>query len=152
MRRGHSKSIAGVLLAVGSLMLFGCGGGESGSSLSKAEFIKKVNQACSVENEERVHAKAEKLKELKLEPGEIASASQHQEIVEVTLAPYEKMTERLKELVPSDQEETLEPLIAARENVAKAVREDEVVATDSLVAIKKANDLAKEFGLKGCST
>jgi hypothetical protein len=145
------KSIAGLLLAAGILVLFGCGGGGGDSSLTKAEFTKQVNQACRQEAEARGQAKAGKEKELKIGHSELATPSEHKQIVEATLVPYEKMTAQMEELVPSDQAENLEPVIEAREEVAEIVREQSS-ANATLPVIKKANDLAREFGLDECST
>jgi hypothetical protein len=144
------KAATALVLAAGLLVLFGCGGGDSAhSSLTKAEFIKKVNQACRQEDEVRTQAKAEKQKELGLEPGEIANPGQHEQIVEATVVPYEKMTDQLEELIPSDQVKSLEPLIEAREGVAKIVRESNSADT-ILPYIKKANERAVQYGLKEC--
>lgn len=146
------KSAAGLLLAAGVLALFGCGGGDSsGSSLTKAEFIKQANQTCRQEAKVRVQAKAAKERELDLEPGEIANPAQHKKIVDAALTPYEKVTDQLVELVPSDQADTVEPFIEAREELAEIVRYGTNEAAITLPAIKKADDLAREFGLDDCS-
>jgi outer membrane murein-binding lipoprotein Lpp len=145
------KSMMGLLLAAGVLALFGCGeDSSSDSSLSRAAFNEKVNQLCKNEDEERTQAKAAKQEELGLEPGEIANAAQHKLIVEATAAPYEEMTERIQELVPSDLADEVAPLIEAREKVAEVVRKTGP-PNASLAPIKKANELAMENGLDECS-
>jgi hypothetical protein len=145
------KSIAGVLLAVGMLALFGCGGSSSGdSSLTKAEFIKEMNQQCKQEVEVRSKAEKDKQKELGLEPGEFANASQQKKIVEASVPPYEKVTEQIEELAPSDQADEIEPLIKAREEVVEVVL-DARPSDQSLAALKKANDLAIKNDLDSCS-
>ncbi len=144
------KSMTGLLLAAGMLVLFGCGGDSSDSSLNRAEFTKKVNQLCKEEDKERTQAKAATQKELGLEPGEIANSAQHQQIVEATAGPYEEVTEQIQELSPADLEDKTEPLIEAREQVAEVVRSTRPTSA-SLVAIKKANGLAAQNGLDECS-
>jgi len=151
VRRGHFKSIAWLVLAAAMLGVFGCGGSDSGSSLTKAEFIKQGNQICRQGNEQRVQAKAQKQKDLGLQPGEIATPAQHKQIVEATLGPYEEATERLQDLVPSDQAEKVEPLIEAREKVGETVLASSATSTANLGAIKKANELALQYGLEECS-
>ena len=149
MERGIRKASAALLLAVGVAILFGCGGDSSGSSLTKAEFIKQVNQACRQEGETRVQAKNKKQEELGIQSGEIATPAQHEIIVKATVPPYEKMTERLKELVPSDQADALAPLIEAREEVAQIARKSSSIV-ETLPVIKNANELSVEYGLKEC--
>jgi len=144
------KTMMGLLLAAAVLGLFGCGGDDSDSSLTRAEYTKKVNQLCKEEDQERTQAKAATQKELGLRPGEIANPAQHKQIVEATAGPYEEMTEQIQELSPDDLADKTEPLIAAREKVAEIVRSTRPTGA-SLVAIKKANDLAIKNGLDECS-
>jgi predicted dinucleotide-binding enzyme len=144
--------MAGMLLATALLGVSGCGGGgDSGSSLTRAEFIKQGNQICRQKNEERVQAKAQKQKELGLQPGEIATPAQHKQIVEATVAPFEEATEELRELVPSDQADKVEPLLAAREELVDVVGKTSATADANFIAIKKANEFAVQFGLDECS-
>jgi hypothetical protein len=150
VRRWFWKFTVGTLLVVVALGVFGCGG-DSGSSLTKSEFIKRGNEICGQTNEERVQAKAQEQKDLGLEPGEIATPAQHKKIVEATLGPYDRGTEELQDLIPSDQAEQLEPLIEAREEVAETVRSGTGSATVSFAAIKKSNELALQYGLKECT-
>jgi hypothetical protein len=151
VKRELAKSAALLLLAVIALTLFGCGGSSAGDSLTKADFIKKGNQACRRGNEERVQAKEQTQKELGLHPGEIANGAQHEQIAEAALAPYEKSTEQLQELVPSEQADKLEPLIKAREEVSEVERQISNSSNAGFGAIIKANKLASEFGLDECS-
>lgn len=151
MSRGFVKSMAGLLLAAGVLALLGCGGDSGGSSLTKAEFTKKANELCKRGNEEREEAKARKANELKLKPGEIATPSEQKQVVLAAVVGYEKSTEMLKELIPSDQAERMEPVIKAREEVAEVVRTSTGLVKATFPAIKKANDLALQYGLNECS-
>jgi hypothetical protein len=150
VERGFRKAAVALLLTVGAVALFGCGGSDSsGSSLTKAQFIKQVNQACQQEGVTRVQAKNKKQEELGIRLGEIATPAQHQQIVKATVPPYEKMTAQMKELTPSDQTDALAPLVEAREEVAEVVRESTSLE-ETLPAIKKANELAVQYGLKEC--
>lgn len=151
MERGFRKAAAVLLLAVGAAVLFGCGssGSSGGSSLTKAEFIKEVNRACRQEGETRIKIKNEKQEELGIPFGQVATPAQHKKIVAVTVQPYEKMTERLKKLIPSDQADALAPLVEAREEVAQIVQESSSLE-ETLPRIKKANELAVQYGLKEC--
>ncbi|MFL5340390.1 MAG: hypothetical protein ACJ8F7_09585 [Gemmataceae bacterium] len=132
-------------------MLFGCGAGDSSSSLTKAEFIKKANQLCKQTDEESAFAKDKEQKELGLEPGEAANAAQHKQIVEASVVPYEKATDELKELVPSNQVEKLEPMIEAREAVAEVVRSTSGSSPANFAAMRTANVNALQLGLDECA-
>jgi hypothetical protein len=152
VRKGLVKSIAGLLLAAALFGLLGCGGGGgSGGELTKAEFIKKANAVCHRGSEDRVAAMEKKNKELKLEPGDLPTPDQQQQVAAVGLVEYEKSTEELEGLIPSDQAANLESLIKAREEVAEVVRSSANASEKNLLAIKKANELAKSFGLDECS-
>lgn len=151
MGEGLMKLGVCAFLVAGALVLFGCGGGsDSTSSLSKAEFTKTVNRMCEREDEERKAAKLEKQKEMGLEPGELANASQHDQIVAVTLSFYESMTAQIAELAPDDQAEQVAAIVDAREELAKVVKKDGPPAA-SFAAIKKANERATAYGLDGCT-
>ena len=151
MRKGLTKVGAGALLIAGALMLFGCGGdSDSTSSLNKAEFTKMVNQMCEKEDEERKAAKAETQKGLGLEPGELANAPQHKQIVAATLAYYEEMTEQIEELAPDNQTEKVGPVVKAREEVVKVVKKYGPPGP-TFAAIKTANERATDYGLDGCT-
>lgn len=143
------KSMAALLVAAVALGLFGCGG-SSGSSLTKAEFTKQANQACKRANEERLEVLEGKTKALKIEPGDVPTPSQEKQIVFAAIAAYEGATEKLKELVPSDQEEAILPLIEVREELAKKVRQN-ATSSPTELPYKKANLLASRYGLDECT-
>jgi ubiquitin len=153
MRRGLVKSVAGLLLAAGVLMLFGCGGssGNSGdSSLTQAQFTKKVNQQCKKEKVERKQAEDATLRKLGIGPGELATPAQQAKIVAASVPPYERITKQIQEFAPSDQEKTIDSLVQWREKVADRVRSGGSSEV-ALATIIKANELANEQGLKECS-
>jgi len=150
VRRGLVKSVATLLLGTVVLGLFGCGGGDSGSSLSKAEFIKQGNRVCEQANEERAEALEGKAKELKIESGEVATPAQQKQVVLAALATYEGATEKLKELVPSEQEGAVQPLIQTREELAKIVHAS-ATSTPKPGPYKRANLLAIRYGLDECT-
>jgi hypothetical protein len=151
VRRRLVGSLGALLLGTVVVGLLGCGGSDGGSSLTKAEFIKKANVVCLNGNEERYEAKAQKAEELHLQPGETGTAADHRELAAAALAPYAQTTERLQELVPSSQAEKLEPLIKAREEVAETVMANIGNVKVIFPAIQKANVLATRYGLDECT-
>jgi hypothetical protein len=150
VRRGLFISAAGLLIMALAFGILGCGSSSSGSSLTKAEFIKRANAMCREATEERVEAKDEKARELGLKPGEIASPAQHKALAEAALGPYERSTEELQELAPSDQAAKLEPLFAAMEEVAETVRTSPGEINASFPVIQKADELLLRYGLDEC--
>jgi len=147
------KPIAALLAAAGVLLLFGCGGNsndDSASSLSRAEFTKKVNQMCEEEKKDRTKAEEAKQKELGVEPGEFVTPAEQAKIVAVSIPFYEKVTRRIAELIPSDQEDKTSALIREREKVAELVRGGGP-SQPALGAIFKANKAAIRYGLSECS-
>jgi hypothetical protein len=144
------KLIAGVLIAAGMLMLFGCGGSSTDSSLTRAEFTSKMNRMCKQEKQERTQAEEAKKREVGLQPGKLASPSQQAQIVEASVPFYEKVTEQMKELAPSDQADAIESVVQMREKAAEIVRQGGP-STPALRAIYKANKSALQYGLDECS-
>jgi len=145
------KSMAGLLIAAGMLMLVGCGGGDStASSLSQAAFTKKVNQMCKKEKVERKQTEEATLKKLGIEPGDFTTPAQQVKIVAASVPLYEEITKQIQELAPSDQEKEIESLVNGREKVAESVRSGGS-SDASLGTIYLANKLANEHGLKECS-
>lgn len=145
------RSMAGLLIAAGVLMLVGCGGGDSTttSSLSRAAFTKKVNQMCKKEKVEREQVEKATLKKLGIKPGDIATPSQQAELSKAAVVPYEMITEQIKEFAPSDQE-AIDSLVQSREEVAETVRSG-ASAKVALGKIYLANKSANDYGLKECS-
>jgi ubiquitin len=132
------------------LMLVGCGGGDStASSLSRAAFTKKVNQMCKKEKVERKQVEQATLKKLGVEPGDIATPAQQAKLAKAAVPPYERITEQIQELAPSDQE-AIESLVQSREKVVEDVRSGGSSET-SLASIYLANKSANDYGLKECS-
>lgn len=141
-----------MLLAAAAFALLGCGGsGSSNAPLSKAEFIKLANHLCKVANEERYADKEAKAKELGLKPGELRTPKQGEEIMLTSIIPYERSTEKLKELIPSDQKKNLESLIKTREEVAETLRATVRSPVPNPGPLKKANLLAAQYNLPECA-
>jgi len=145
------KSMAGLLIAAGVLMLVGCGGGDStASSLTQEEFIKQVNQMCKKEKVERKQVEDATLRKLNVGPGEFTTPSEQAKLVEASAPPYERVTKQIQKLAPSDQEKTIDSLVHWREKVADSVRSG-ASSEKSLGLLIQANKLANEYGLKECS-
>lgn len=139
------------MLAAGMLMLLGCGGGSSnGSSLTKTEFTKKVNQMCKQEKKERAQAEEAKKREVGVGAGDLPTPAQQAKIVKVAIPYYEQITGQIQELTPSDQAEEIETLVQERENVAEIVKSGGP-SQPALAAIFKANKSAIAYGLNECS-
>lgn len=141
------KSAAGLLLVAAALAMFGCGSSSS-SELTKSEFLQQANEACRKGEKERLEAMEAKARKFNIGVGQLAPPAQQEQIVLAAMDSYEKTTEELKELAPSDEAEKLDPIIEAREETAEMVREDPRTAAHSATQFKTAEELTQAYGLK----
>jgi hypothetical protein len=151
-----SKGVGSILtVAALAVLVFasGCGGGDSSSSLTKAEYVKKVNDICLKESEKRfakLLAKGDRLEEEAR--GKEVSAQAKEKAILSLMPSYEKMVDNLRALeAPEGDEEQLEAIWDAMDEGAQNVRESPGTAFVSDVNFRAANKLAKGYGLKECA-
>ncbi|MGN6663616.1 MAG: hypothetical protein ACTHK6_05350 [Solirubrobacterales bacterium] len=150
MGKGTWLALAGVVAAF-ALMGVGCGsGGNSTSSVTKVQYVNKVDGLCEEREEERsknIEAVVNKLKH-----GEILTNKKQQRMIETIIIPsYGKMIENVKSLeAPEGAEAETEELIKAMEKAQKKVEADPRQAVSSVIMFEEANGLATKFGLKHC--
>jgi hypothetical protein len=148
VRKGVAATIAGALAAsLLVLALFGCGGSDDGSdSLTKAEFKKQATAICKKGNKEREEATTEAIAKFQKRTPE-----SEREVVEAILRPYEQMTASLSELSPPEgEEQKVEGIVKAMEEAAARGKADPSAALEGDTPFRKANKLAKSYGLTEC--
>jgi hypothetical protein len=147
--KGTVLALAGFIAAL-AVVLGGCGGGDSTTTVTKAQFVKKVDALCLEREKERadeVNALVSKLK-----PNEKLSNARQTKMVETIIFPsYAKMIENVKSLEPPEGDEAeINKIIKAMEKAQKKVEADPRQAVFSVVMFEEANQLATKYGLKHC--
>jgi predicted Zn-dependent protease len=148
-----TRWIAGVFVV--ALVLAGCGGddGSSQASISKEQFVAKMNAICKRANRRSEAGFAAILKAFKR--GEKPSQAEYEEAVGTALVPSVKREiEEIKRLdVPSgDEDEIYEILEALEEGVETAERNPQAVIVSSDAVYGIASRLAGEYGLEVCGS
>jgi len=148
-----TRRIAGVFVV--ALVLAGCGGGgDSGeASISKEQFIAKMDAICKRGNNRSEVAFASVLKAIGR--GEKPSQAEYEKAVGAVLVPSVKREiEEIKRLdVPSgDEDEIDEILDALEEGVETAERNPQAVVVSSDAVYGIASRLAGEYGLEVCGS
>lgn len=164
-----SKRLIALLLGVLAIALVaGCGssgddtssaGSEtsesnaSGSSLTKAEFIKQADAICE-EGNKAVNAEAEEFAEENEIDIEKPTTAQQEEVVSDVVAPaIHEQAEKIDELgAPSGEEDEVAAIVAAVESGADEAEAtpDVIVAGKGAGPFEEANELAGAYGLKVC--
>ncbi|HSC20689.1 MAG TPA: hypothetical protein VLC07_03085, partial [Solirubrobacterales bacterium] len=109
-----------------------------------------VNQMCKKEKVERTKAENATQAKLGISASELPTPAQQAKIVAASVPFYERVTEQMQELAPSEEADAIAPLIEEREKVAKIVRQGGP-SQPALAAIYKANKSAVQYGFKECS-
>jgi len=131
-----------VTVAIGILfsVIAGCGGSQSKSSVTKAEFLRQANSICA---ERRVERRKAITAAARLQPSE---AEMKKIIDEKSIPPYREMTKEISQLArPKGDEEKLATLVSSMEKAA-----DEAESNLASAAIVKANEEATRYGLAEC--
>lgn len=150
MSKGAVLGLAG-LVAVLALIAGGCGSGsDSTTTVTKAQFVKKVDALCEEREKERsdkVNAIASSLKS-----GEKLSNGQQTKMVETIIFPsYAKMIQNVESIdPPAGDEAKINEIIKAMEKAQNKVEADPRQAVFSVVMFEEANGLATKYGLKHC--
>lgn len=150
MSKGAVLALAG-LVAVLALIAGGCGGGGGDTtSLTKAQFVKKVDALCEEREKERSNKVSAAVSGLK--PGARLSNAQQTKMVETIIFPsYAKMIENVESVeAPAGDEAKINEIIKAMEKAQNKVEADPRQAVFSVVMFEEANGLATKYGLKHC--
>jgi len=148
--KGAVLMLAG-LVAVLALIAGGCGGGGSDTtSLTKAQFVKKVDALCEEREKERTNKVSAIASGLK--PGQRLSNAQQTKMVETIIFPsYAKMIENVESFeAPTGDEAKVSEIVKAMEKAQNKVEADPRQAVFSVVMFEEANGLATKYGLKHC--
>ena len=163
MSAGRRFRVLAVLMGVAALAVFfaACGSDDESesesesSALTKAEFIKQADAACTKENKELAAELTAFLASHKLKNG-VPTQAQKEEIVrELNIPHLEGRIEMLRELPPPDTEaEQVEAIIATTEDGLAAMKEDPLVSLSDPAerSIVRALKLSRAFGLTVCGT
>jgi phosphosulfolactate synthase (CoM biosynthesis protein A) len=160
-----SKRLIAALFGVLAIALVGgCGGGDdsgstggegsdSGSSLTKAEFIKQADKICE-EGNESINNEAEEFAEENEIDTENPTTAEQEEVVSDVVAPgIRDQAEKISDLgAPSGEEDEVTAIIEAVEGGADEVEAspETIVEGTGAGPFEEANELANEYGLKVC--
>lgn len=148
MSRGLIAVVLGVLAV--AIAGAGCGGGDdSGSGLTKAEFVKQGDAICAEADAEK-NAGLEAAFERQTKSGNPLSKGFEQKLVtEVALPPVSAMTEELAALDAPDEE--AEAIVSAYEESVREIEDDPSSVLGGSNPFEAADKLAGEYGFKRCS-
>lgn len=132
------------------LLLSGCGGGGSTTSLTRGEFIKKGNAICEKQRDKR-NKKIEEGVALVPEGQVMSSKLKKKVMLEITPF-YEKMTQELKELeAPEKDRKRIEKIVKSMEDATQETRAHLARAINRSVEYTEPNELNREYGLEACT-
>lgn len=148
MKKRAVLGLVGLLLTAGAI--YGCGGDDGTTALSKQEFIKQGNAVCKAGESERTELFAEAQKEIK--PGDTFDQKDKAELVRTVLVePYEKMIKGVEELgAPEGDEQQVEALLQAMEKATQKAEADPARTIKTIIPFAEANKAADEYGLTDC--
>jgi hypothetical protein len=145
-----------VVLAL-ALVAAGCGSddnkksGGSSSSISKAEFLRKGNAICAAGNKE-INAQGKKL--FGSNQKRPSKAKMKQFASTVLIPSVQKQVDQIKALgAPKGDEAQVNAITAAaQDGIDKGKQDPLALTSDKADPFKKANKLAREYGLKACGS
>lgn len=135
------------LLALGVVLLSGCGGGSDEESLTKAEYVRKGNAICGKWQQ----ARGDMFRSINQELKPPVTQKKKEDVILQLLAPYETATEGLAELpLPDGAEKEAEAVVTAMEDGLAQAKANPGTLVSSNVPFAKSNELAEDFGLTEC--
>ncbi len=148
-----SKRFIALLAAVVAIVAIaaGCGSSDSGSSLSKAEFIKQGDEICK-SSSKQIETEAEEFaKENNVDTSK-PTKKQQEEVIEEVVAPgLRSEAEELEALgTPKEDGEKAEAVLTALDSGVSEIEDEAAVVLSSKSPLEKASKLAGEFGFKNC--
>jgi hypothetical protein len=153
MGTGRGAFVAAAMVA---LVVAGCGGGDSSTtvgSISKEDFIVKADAICKKGTERLQKAIFAALKH----PQNLTKVSEDEQIKIVTTAMVPDVSREVKELralgIPDGDEEKIDAMIGAlEEGVETAEQDPQAVTKSSDVVFGISSRIAGEYGLTVCSS
>jgi hypothetical protein len=149
----RKASIFLVPALLGGMLLAGCGGDDDSSSteatLSKAAYLKQGNAICKQTNDELDAAVSKEF------GNQQPSQQQIEQFATETVVPtIDDEISQLRALpAPSGDEETVNAIYDAAQEGIDSVKDDpSVLAQDNPAAFKKADQLARDYGLATCAS
>jgi hypothetical protein len=144
--KGAIGAVVGLVLLV-ALLVSGCGSGGGDETATKEDFVRKANAVCGKWQQERGEAFREA--NAKFKPP-VTQAKQEKAVL-LVLEPYGKAVQSLDELTPPEgEEEKVEEIVAAMGDAYEQAKANPGTLISSNAPFKKANELAKDYGLKEC--
>lgn len=147
------RKVAAALVAVLALALAGCGGSEQ-TSLTRAELVRRVEQACR--DAQRVGQRA--ARQARGEATGIAA------FIQAALAGQRAITDRIEDYTTSGEakadfeafKDSMQARVEAIDRIASADRADQQrvireVQADLDDAARRAQDAAASLGIEGCT-
>jgi hypothetical protein len=127
----------------------GCGGGDDGDSLTKAEFVDQASKIClniNKETQKNLEAAA------KTQEGVPPSKNSEEQLVNNIVIPaLQKQSEELKELgVPEGDEDQVEAITAELDSVIQSAEENPVGVAAEADPFLDVDQLMKDYGLEAC--
>jgi hypothetical protein len=131
-------------------MLAGCGGGnDTSTTMSKAQVIKQGDMICRRASNEKSTAFRSYMRNhpaaLKTQQG------QRQVVVAAVLPAIEEELEGLQKLTPASDADSYRAILSALEAGIPAADAEPRNLTKANTPLRKANQLARQYGFKVCS-
>lgn len=153
MKQLNLKLILAAAALALALVAAGCGGDDdegesSGPALSKEEYIAQGDEICAQGDTELAAAAEEEFGSATEEP---PREDQEAFISDVVAPNFEQQLEDLQALNPPEEDqEQIDALLAALEDLIAAAKEDPGTVIDGEVT--EASELAQEYGFQSCGS
>jgi hypothetical protein len=150
--RTRARSLSSLALVLVLAVLAGCGGGDGTQTLSKAEVIKTGDEICRDADKAKTKAFYAYAKEHPTAAS--GSKSERKELlVAIGLPPLEEELEKLSGLEPESGASEYKAILTAFETgISEAKANPFSITNEATSPLKQANQLAKEFGFRECSS
>jgi hypothetical protein len=141
----RSLTLAGFALLAAGLLAAGCGGGDD--NLTKAEFLKQGNAICK-KGDKEIDKAADKTFTSKQRPSDATITK----FAEDTVIPnVQGQIDGLRDLnPPSDDEDQVNAILDEAQSTLDETKDDPTIFASNQDPFKKANKLAKDYGLTEC--
>ena len=129
----------------GGLVFMGCGGGDD--ELTKAEFLKQGNAICK-KGDKEIDQAADKTFTGNQRP----STAEIKKFAEGTVIPnVQEQIDAIRDLnPPADDEDQVNAILDEAQSTLDKTKDDPTIFASNQDPFKKANKLAKDYGLTEC--